>query len=111
MGFAACFGSPLLMNVIGVGCALSIRMLVTAGAPVAAVLSKQCRLAYLFLYIALLSHLFAFPIGSYRVPRTYGACAIAWYGCFLVASVLLETRLINLDWLLCWSVLPACPAA
>ena len=33
MAVAACFGSPLLMNIIGVGTSLTLRMLTTGGSP------------------------------------------------------------------------------
>ena len=45
MAVASCFGSPVLMNLIGAGAALSVRFATSGGAPVAASISQICRLA------------------------------------------------------------------
>ena len=44
------------MNLIGTGGALVAHMAVSGGAPVNASVSQNCRVAYLFLFIALASH-------------------------------------------------------
>ena len=107
MAMAACFGSPLVMNVLGVGIALSLRMLTTNGAPVHAAVSPQCRLAYVVLYGSLLAHLVTFPLAGYRAPRTYAACLFAVYAAFLLLSCLAEAGAVKLDFL-CASAWP-CP--
>ena len=107
MAMAACFGSPLVMNVLGVGVALSLRMLTTNGAPVHAVVSAQCRLAYVGLYGSLLAHLLTFPLTGYRAPRTYAACLFALYAGFLLLGCLAEAGTVSLDFL-CGGAWP-CP--
>ena len=107
MAMAACFGSPLVMNVLGVGVALSLRMLTTNGAPVHAVVSAQCRLAYVVLYGSLLAHLLTFPLTGYRAPRTYAACLFALYAGFLLLGCLAEAGTVRLDFL-CGGAWP-CP--
>ena len=44
------------MNLIGTGGALVAHMAVSGGAPVNASVSQNCRVAYLFLFLALASH-------------------------------------------------------
>jgi sodium/potassium/calcium exchanger 6 len=107
MAMAACFGSPLVMNVLGVGIALSLRMLTTNGAPVHAAVSPQCRLAYVVLYGSLLAHLVTFPLAGYRAPRFYAACLFALYAAFLLLSCLAEAGVVKLDFL-CGAAWP-CP--
>ena len=99
MAMAACFGSPLVMNVLGVGIALSLRMLTTNGAPVHAAVSPQCRLAYVVLYGSLLAHLVTFPLAGYRAPRTYAVGLFALYAAFLLLSCLAEAGTVKLDFL------------
>ena len=99
MAMAACFGSPLLMNILGVGVSLSLRMLVTGGKPVAGVVSQQCRLAYCFLYLALFSHVVTFPCGGFRAPRSYAVYLFALYGLFMLLACLTETGALDLDFL------------
>ena len=99
MAMAACFGSPLLMNILGVGVSLSLRMLVTGGKPVAGVVSQQCRLAYCFLYLALLSHVVTFPCGGFRAPRAYAVYLFALYGVFMLLACLAETGALDLAFL------------
>lgn len=99
MAMAACFGSPLLMNILGVGVSLSLRMLVTGGKPVAGVISQQCRLAYCFLYLALFSHAVTFPCGGFRAPRSYAVYLFTLYGVFMLLACLTESGWLDLDFL------------
>jgi len=108
MAMAACFGSPLLMNMLGVGVSLSLRMLVTRGTPVAGVVSQQCRLAYCFLYLALLSHVAAFPCGGFRAPSAYAAYLFALYAVFMLLACLTESGALDLHFLCTHG---ACPQA
>ena len=73
MGIAACFGSPLLMNLIGAGAALSLRMAVTGGAPIPASISQICRIGYLFLYLSMGCHMLVFPLCGYAATRRYAS--------------------------------------
>ena len=107
MAMAACFGSPLLMNILGVGSSLSLKLLLTHGAPVASAVSAQCRLAYGFLYLSLLSHLVVFPRGGFSARRPYALYLWALYALFLLLSCLAETGHVDLRFL-CPSGLP-CP--
>ena len=108
MAMAACFGSPLLMNMLGVGVSLSLRMLVTRGTPVAGVVSQQCRLAYCFLYLALFSHVVAFPCGGFRAPSAYSAYLFALYAVFMLLACLTESGALDLHFLCTHG---ACPQA
>ena len=95
MAIAACFGSPLLMNLIGIGAALSVRMAVTGGTPVVSTIDQKCRIAFLFLFAALLSHLVAFPLGGYRASRRYAAYLFALYAAFILLALLAEGGLLG----------------
>ena len=108
MAMAACFGSPLVMNVLGVGVSLSLRMLVTRGTPVAGVVSQQCRLAYCFLYLALFSHVVTFPCGGFRAPSAYAAYLFALYAVFMLLACLTESGALDLHFLCTHG---ACPQA
>ena len=107
MAMAACFGSPLVMNLLGVGISLSLRLLTMSGAPVHATVSSQCRLAYVLLCGSLLAHLVTFPCAGYRAPRAYAVCLFAAYAVFLLVSCLAETGAVRLDFL-CGQAWP-CP--
>lgn len=88
MALAACFGSPLLMNLIGTGGALSAHMLVNRGAPVNAFISQNCRIAYLWLAVAIISHLVVFPASGYAPPKVYAYYLFTLYAIFLVFEVM-----------------------
>lgn len=59
MAIAGCFGSPISMNLVGLGASLALRA--TRAGPVSFSISPQCAVAYAFLTVALLSHALAFP--------------------------------------------------
>ena len=90
MALAACFGSPLLMNLIGTGGALTARMAVTGGRPVASSISQNCRLAYLFLLLAVSSHMLVFPMSGYAPPKRYAFYLFGIYAVFFVCLILAE---------------------
>ena len=90
MALASCFGSPILMTFIGAGGPLTLRMLKTGGAPVASLISQNCRIAYLFLYIAIGSHLVVFPFNGYTASRRYAIFLFALYAVFLLFALLAE---------------------
>jgi len=90
MALAACFGSPLLMNLIGTGGALSAHMIVNGGAPVDANISQNCRIAYLHLGIALVSHMVVFPMSGYAPPKVYAYYLFGLYAAFLFFEILAE---------------------
>jgi sodium/potassium/calcium exchanger 6 len=95
MAIAACFGSPVLMNLIGLGAALSVRMAVTHGAPIASSIDQKCRIAFLFLFLSLASHLVVFPLGGYRATRKYAGFLFGLYGFFLFLALLSEGGLLG----------------
>ena len=95
MALASCFGSPLLMSLIGAGAALSLRMAVTGGAPVASSTSQLCRIAVLFLYLSIGCHLLAFPLGGYTASRRYATFLFALYAAFLLLVMLAERGLLG----------------
>ena len=95
MALASCFGSPILMTFIGAGGPLTIRMAKTGAAPIVAspgkpLISQNCRIAYLFLYIAIGSHLIAFPLNGYTASRRYAIFLFALYAVFLFFALLAE---------------------
>ena len=93
----------------GVGTSLSLKLLLTHGTPIASAVSAQCRLAYVFLYFSLLSHLVVFPCGGFSAQRPYALYLWALYAIFLLLSCLAETGHVDLGFL-CPSGLP-CPVA
>ena len=90
MALAACFGSPMLMNLIGTGGNLVAHILVSSGAPVVSFVSQTCRVAFFFMGIALVSHLVVFPSTGYAPPRWYAYCLWALYAVFLLFVFLAE---------------------
>lgn len=106
MAVAACFGSPLLMNIMGIGVSLTLYTALN-GHSIASPVSKQCRVAYLFLAIALVSQCIAFPMGGYRVSRAFALYLICIYPVFLTVSCLVATGVIP-ESALCWSWGPPC---
>lgn len=100
MAVASCFGSPLLNDIIGLGLSLTVHAL--RYGPMASPLSKQCRLAYCFLYPALLASLIAFPANGFTIGPRVAAALLALYLLFMSASVLVETGTIPAA-LLCWA--------
>jgi len=90
MALAACFGSPLLMNLIGTGGALAAHMAVSGGKPVEASITQNCRIAYLFLWIAVLSHMVVFPLSGYAPPKRYAFYLFTLYALFFAFLLLAE---------------------
>ena len=90
MALAACFGSPLLMNLIGTGGALAAHMAVSGGAPVVASISQNCRVAYFFLALALASHVIVFPMSGYAPPKRYAVYLFGIYAVFMLCLVMAE---------------------
>jgi Ca2+/Na+ antiporter len=95
MAVAACFGSPLLMNIIGAGASLTVRAISTGGATTASSVSQICRIAYLFLYAALFSHVIVFPTGGYTATRRYAIYLFCLYGVFMMLALLAEGGLLG----------------
>jgi len=101
MAVAACFGSPLLMNILGAGVSLTLNTAIN-GKPIDSPISKQCRVAYFFLFTALISSAIAFPLSNYSLPRAYAFYLIALYVLFLLVSCLVETKAIPESALCSW---------
>lgn len=95
MGVAACFGAPLLMNLIGAGASLSVRMIVTAGQPVSSSISQICRIAFLFVFIALGSHLVYLPRHNYTASKGYALYLWSLYALFIIMALLAEGGLMG----------------
>jgi sodium/potassium/calcium exchanger 6 len=96
MALAACFGSPMLMNLVGTGGALVLHILVSSGGgPVVSVVSQTCRVAFLFMAIALASHLVVFPSTGYAPPRKYAYYLWTLYAVFLLFVFLAEGKLLG----------------
>jgi len=95
MAVAACFGSPLLMNIIGAGAALTVRAITTGGSVTGSSVSQVCRIAYLFLYTALFSHMLVFPACGYTATRRYAVYLFSLYGVFMLLALLAEARLLD----------------
>uniref|UniRef100_A0A7S2I4I4 Sodium/calcium exchanger membrane region domain-containing protein n=1 Tax=Haptolina brevifila TaxID=156173 RepID=A0A7S2I4I4_9EUKA len=65
MAIAACFGSPVIMNIVSVGVSFTLRLLLTGGVPICfSPISTLTRLGFLLFYLTLLSHLIVFPLGG-----------------------------------------------
>jgi sodium/potassium/calcium exchanger 6 len=95
MAVAACFGSPLLMNIIGAGASLTMRAISTGGANTESSVSQVCRIAYLFLYAALFSHMLVFPANGYTATRRYAVYLFCLYGVFMLLALLAEGGLLG----------------
>ena len=100
MGLAACFGSPVIMNIVSVGIAFTLRLALTGGRPITyGALSKLTRLGYLLFYWTVFSHVVVFPLGGYRAPRVYALYLLTIYVSLLTLSCLIEIDAIKCDWL------------
>jgi len=95
MALASCFGSPLLMNLIGPGTALTLRVATTGGAPIPSSISQICRIAYLFLFIAILCHIVFFPLNGYSASRRYAVFLFSLYAFFILLVLLAEGGLLR----------------
>lgn len=100
MALAACFGSPVIMNIVSVGVSFMLRMLVT-GDNVATYdhVSALTRLGYLFFYITMALHLTIIPLNGYSAPKWYGLLLIVLYCFLLLLSVMTEVGFIEEHWL------------
>ena len=65
-------------------------MAVTGGAPIVASISQICRIAFLFLFVAVLSHLIVFPRSGYSPSRRYALYLFGLYAFFLLFALLAE---------------------
>ena len=91
MAIAACFGSPVIMNIVSVGLSFSLRLLLTHGQPIYyEELSRLARLGYMLFYLTLLSHLLVFPLCGYRAPRIYALYLYAIYLSLISLSCIME---------------------
>lgn len=91
MAIAACFGSPVIMNIVSLGLSFGLRLLLTNGHPIHyEALSRLARLGYMLLYLTLFSHLIVFPMCGYRAPRVYAIYLYTIYATLLVVSCLIE---------------------
>lgn len=99
MGIASCFGSPLLNDVVGLGISLTVttfrRGLDSGKLEDAkmenATLNPQCRLAYIILWVSLLSSLVTFAYNGFQAPgKTYAFYLFFIYFVFLLVSCLRE---------------------
>lgn len=94
MGIASCFGSPLLNDVVGLG--ISLTVTTVADGDLTAKLNPQCRLAYIFLWVSLLSSLATFTYTGFRAPgKFYALYLFALYFLFLLMSCLHEANVIT----------------
>ena len=67
MALAACFGSPVIMNIVSVGLSFTLRLLLSGGAPICfSPINGVTRLGFLLFYLTVLSHLIVFPLNGYR---------------------------------------------
>ena len=100
MALAACFGSPVIMNIVSVGISFTLRLLLTGGKPISyPPLSRLARLGYMLFYLTVLSHLIVFPLCGYRAPRPYAILLLAIYVTLILLSILIERGIAGGDWL------------
>ena len=91
MAIAACFGSPVIMNIVSVGLSFSLRLLLTSGAPIHYEhLSRLARLGYVLFYATVTSHMVVFPLCGYRAPRAYALYLFAIYATLIALSCAIE---------------------
>jgi sodium/potassium/calcium exchanger 6 len=96
MGVASCFGSPLLNDILGVGVAVTFYTS-TNGKALLSPLNAQDRVAYVFLFISLLSSLTVFPLLGFRSDKRnfFSWYLFAVYGAFMLVSCLIEANVIS----------------
>ena len=91
MAIAACFGSPVIMNIVSVGLAFTLRLAKTGEASIHVDrLETVARLGYMLLYLTIISHLIVFPLNNYSAPRWYGIYLFAIYATLIIMSVLMS---------------------
>jgi sodium/potassium/calcium exchanger 6 len=94
MGIASCFGSPLLNDVVGLGISLTVTTI--SDGDLTAHLNAQCRLAYIFLWVSLLSSLATFTYTGFTAPgKFYAFYLFGLYSLFLLMSCLHEAEVIT----------------
>jgi sodium/potassium/calcium exchanger 6 len=100
MGVAACFGSPMIMNILGTGFATLWYLGSNPTATeVMTPLNAQARIAYIFLFLSLGSSAIIFPLLEYRSDsrNIYSYFLFSLYGLFLLFSCLVEANVISKD--------------
>jgi len=114
MALAACFGSPVIMNIVSVGLSFTLRLVNQISSngfeqghfirytP----LSRLARMGYILLYITMASHMVVFPLCGYRAPRGYAIYLFAIYATLIGMSLAIEPSIggLNLDGLLCHGI-------
>lgn len=91
MAFAACFGSPVIMNIVSCGVSFTLRLLMTDGRPVCfASVDLIPRIGYLLFYVTIFSHMIVIPLCGYTAPRAYGIYLLVLYCLFTAVCLLLE---------------------
>ena len=91
MAIAACFGSPVIMNIVSIGLSFSLRLLTTDFVPITyEPISRLARLGFVLFYTTVCSHLLVFPMCGYRAPTAYALYLFAIYACLLTFSCVIE---------------------
>ena len=100
MALAACFGSPVIMNILSVGISFMLRMLRTETSTMSYKhVSALTRLGYNFFYVTMAMHLLVIPLHGYSAPRWYGVLLILVYATLIAMSILIESEVIDEHWL------------
>ncbi len=96
MAIAACFGSPVIMNIVSYGLSFTLRLAMTDGQPICfASIELIPRLGYLLFYLTIGSHMLVFPLCGYSAPRVYGVYLLVLYTVFVVFSLLIEAGAVD----------------
>ncbi|KAJ1453695.1 Sodium/calcium exchanger protein-domain-containing protein [Pelagophyceae sp. CCMP2097] len=102
MAVSACFGGPLLNDILGVGISTTMYTLANHE-PLKSPLNAQDHVAYLFLILSLVGTAVCLPLGGYvagapagvsRTRRLYPLGLFALYGVFMAISCLVEADVI-----------------
>jgi sodium/potassium/calcium exchanger 6 len=97
MGIASCFGSPLLNIVLGLGIASTTYVIKhgTYTIDTASHNFAKVKLSWIFLGVALLTHLVVFPVANFRPPRLFGVLCVILYVTYILFSILQTLNIVE----------------
>jgi sodium/potassium/calcium exchanger 6 len=89
MGFAACFGGPMLNMLLGVGVSGSY-IISDTGQPYHLEFSTTLLISSIGLLAILLVSAIVVPLNGFHLDRRWGVCLIVMYSVLLAANVVVE---------------------
>eukprot|EP00959_Pyramimonas_sp_CCMP1952_P403734 8460282-Pyramimonas_sp.AAC.1 len=96
MAVAGCYAGPMFNMLIGLGLALAIKTAKMYPEGYQLHYHPNVPVSFGFLFACLLGSLTAVPLSGFRITRPWGICLILLYVTFMIVSVLVETRVLNI---------------